>query len=126
MGEARWEHLESVVWVPELVDDVASDLSAFHRVDDPMRLSSARYFTLARRLVHYAGAVRFELSQRVQAAPAPERQAETTPVVHSLDDARAIRDAIRRRRYPAEKWGEMRKVSVAEINATASRALTGG
>ena len=50
------------------LDDVASDLSAFHRVDDPMRLSSSRYFLLAERLPAYQGAVASALAAK--AAPA--------------------------------------------------------
>lgn len=35
--------------------DIESDLSAFHRVDDPMTLDGPRYFRLAFRLTAYAG-----------------------------------------------------------------------
>lgn len=34
---------------------MASDLSAFHRVDDPLTLDGPRYFMLARRLAAYTG-----------------------------------------------------------------------
>jgi hypothetical protein len=45
------------MWVAEHEADVASDLSAFHRVDDPMTLDGPRYFSLAMRLGAYAGVV---------------------------------------------------------------------
>lgn len=35
--------------------DIASDLSAFHRVDDPMQIDGPRYFSLAQRLTAYSG-----------------------------------------------------------------------
>lgn len=42
------------------MEDIESDLSAFHRVDpeDVDDLSSARFFSLALRLMHYKGALR--------------------------------------------------------------------
>jgi hypothetical protein len=38
--------------------DIESDLSAFHRIDDPSQMTSARYFMLAERLAAYKGALR--------------------------------------------------------------------
>lgn len=35
--------------------DIASDLSAFHRIDDPMQIDGPRYFSLAQRLTAYNG-----------------------------------------------------------------------
>lgn len=43
------------MWVVDYEADIASDLSAFHRVDDPMTISAVRYFSLAVRLSAYAG-----------------------------------------------------------------------
>lgn len=42
------------------MEDIESDLSAFHRVEpeDVDSLSSARFFSLAMRLMHYRGALR--------------------------------------------------------------------
>jgi hypothetical protein len=116
-----------VAWVPDLLDDVASDLSVFHRVDDWTRLSSERFFVLARRLVHYPGAVRFELTRLAErtAPPVSTPDRDEVAQVTSLDDARRLRDELRRRRYPAEQWGDMRTVSVHQANAEASQALAG-
>ena len=44
------------------LDDVESDLSVFHRVDDWQRLDSPRFFRLAERLPAYNGAVRAALA----------------------------------------------------------------
>lgn len=49
------------MWVIDLADEIESDLSAFHRIDDPMSLDSPRYFRLARQLHAYHGAVRSAL-----------------------------------------------------------------
>lgn len=40
------------------LDDIESDLSAFHRVDDYLDMDCLKFFRLAFRLVHYQGAVR--------------------------------------------------------------------
>lgn len=120
---ARWDHWLSVAWVPDHLDAVVSDLSVLHRVDDPAALSSAWFFTMAKRLLHYPGAVRFELTQRLEPAPDPAARRDEAPAVgdvprvRSLDDARALADERRRRRYPEDKWGPMRRVSVQAINA---------
>lgn len=45
------------MWTTEYETDIASDLSAFHRVDDPMTLTAARYFALAVRLSAYSGVI---------------------------------------------------------------------
>lgn len=44
-----------MIWVVDYYDDVVSDMSAFHRVDDPERLDGPRFFLLANRLAAYAG-----------------------------------------------------------------------
>lgn len=49
------ERAEQIVWTLEYEADIASDLSAFHRVDDPMTLDGPRYYSLATRLPAYAG-----------------------------------------------------------------------
>jgi hypothetical protein len=41
----------------DYAEEIASDLSAFHRVDDPLEISAERYFGLAYFLGSYMGAV---------------------------------------------------------------------
>lgn len=48
-------------WVWTHWEDVLSDLSVFHRVDDPGRLTIRRFRSLALRLPAYAGALRAAL-----------------------------------------------------------------
>lgn len=43
------------MWTTEHEADIASDLSAFHRIDDPMQIDGPRYFSLAIRLAAYSG-----------------------------------------------------------------------
>lgn len=42
----------------EYLDDVRSDFSVFHRIDTIEDLPARRFFSLARRLPHYEGAMR--------------------------------------------------------------------
>ena len=52
--------MAEIVWIiePGAEEDIASDLSVFHRIDDPGTISFPRYLSLAVRLHHYVGAVR--------------------------------------------------------------------
>lgn len=59
------------MWTLDYEDDIASDLSAFHRVDDPMQIDGARFFVLAVRLAAYSGV----LAARVAKIHADEREA---------------------------------------------------
>jgi hypothetical protein len=43
------------MWTLDYEADIASDLSVFHRVDDPRTIDGPRYFSLAVRLTAYAG-----------------------------------------------------------------------
>mgnify|MGYP006365288581 FL=1 len=43
------------MWTLEHEADIASDLSAFHRVDDYLTIDGPRYFSLAQRLTTYNG-----------------------------------------------------------------------
>lgn len=45
------------MWTVDYEADIASDLSAIHRIDDPMTLDGPRYFSLALRLAAYAGVI---------------------------------------------------------------------
>lgn len=80
------------MWVLDYLDEIESDLSVFHRVDDPMQISSSRYYRLAERLVHYDGALRHVLATEREGQPAVAVQQEGPPlpegaVVVDLDTA---------------------------------------
>lgn len=55
------------MWVLDYEEDIASDLSAFHRVDEPMTLDGPRYFSLAVRLAAYAGVLAARAEEQRQA-----------------------------------------------------------
>lgn len=58
------------MWTLDYEDDIASDLSAFHRVDEPMQIDGPRYFMLAVRLAAYSGV----MAARVAKIHADERE----------------------------------------------------
>lgn len=79
------------MWTTVHEADIESDLSAFHRIDDPMTLDGPRYFLLACRLAAYMGviAVRVQAETEAQnndgsgaptAAHAPSRESRETRV----------------------------------------------
>lgn len=89
------------MWVLDYEGDVASDLSAFHRIDDPMTIDAARYFALAVRLAAYAGALRARISHEeaerqggTPEAPSGRQSASPSPSTPStptrVSDAAAI------------------------------------
>jgi hypothetical protein len=55
-----------VLWVLDHLDDIASDLSAFHRIDNYEQMGSVRFLRLAYRLPAYGGvmAVRQQEAER--------------------------------------------------------------
>lgn len=55
LSEILKPRAEQIMWTLDYEADIASDLSAFHRVDDPMTLDGPRYFSLAPRLTAYSG-----------------------------------------------------------------------
>lgn len=59
------------------LDDVESDLSRFHRIDDMYAMASPRFFRFANRLAFYEGAVRAAMMR--YAATLQEQQAPDTP-----------------------------------------------
>lgn len=58
------------MWVLQLLDDIESDMSAFHRVDDITTLDGPRFFKLAWRLSAYQGVIRARLSEQESSAEA--------------------------------------------------------
>jgi hypothetical protein len=64
------------------LDDLESDLSAFHRVDDMDAMPARRFLVLAGRLVHYGGAL-----QAAVKAEAEEAQNAPVPATRAMYDA---------------------------------------
>lgn len=67
------------MWITEYMDDIESDLSAFHRVDDYMTLPAPRFFSLVPRLSAYAGVLQARAMEEQERAgdrqPAPSASA---------------------------------------------------
>ena len=68
------ERLAQIAWVVECWDDVVSDMSVFHRVEEVEAMSARRFFAFAVRLPAYSGAVTARIAAtmnpQVPAAPA--------------------------------------------------------
>lgn len=65
------------MWIveEEAEADIASDLSAFHRIDDVEQIDGPRYFSLAQRLTAYQGVRGAVVAERAQR----ERDGGTAP-----------------------------------------------
>lgn len=59
------------------LDDIASDLSAFHRVDDMLALAGPMFFKLVWRLPCYAGAMQQRVLAEQEASVAPNAGASS-------------------------------------------------
>lgn len=84
------------MWVLDHLEDVASDLSVFHRVDDWRELPSSRFFLLSERLPAYDGVVRAVLlagqPSPPVAAPAPVAGVAGRPVLEDMSLMASIAD----------------------------------
>lgn len=81
----------------DLQDEIESDLSVFHRIDDPLRqLGSSRYFRLCERLHLYPGAVRAARMMEeaaVETSPVPVApQHQPVPAGMGGDDVTVVDD----------------------------------
>lgn len=60
------------MWVLDHMDDLESDFSVFHRVEDITALDGPRFFRLAHRIFAYAGVMAARLAeQEKDRSPAP-------------------------------------------------------
>lgn len=66
--------LRQIAWVPYHLDDIRSDFSVLHRIEDVERLSAPRFFAYCTRLWTYQGAV--AAAHRRQLAARPTRTAQ--------------------------------------------------
>lgn len=69
--------MEQLRWVLDHLDDLASDFSVFHRIDDITTLPGPVFYRMAWRLPHYQGVMasrQMAAQQDGDEAPAPRRQ----------------------------------------------------
>ena len=101
------------MWIIEHEEDVASDLSAFHRVDDPMTLDGPRYFSLAMRLGAYAGVMQARAIEARQdergAVDQPTRPAAPTSAPGAREQRSRVSDDTALAMLAAEGWAEHEK-----------------
>lgn len=57
------------MWVLDYLDDIESDMSVFHRVDDPWSMPAPRFFAFATRLPAYDGALAIAYRAATEAKP---------------------------------------------------------
>lgn len=115
--------MRDLVWLVAHWDDVVSDMSVFHRVDDVRTLPLPRLFLLADRLGAYQGAVHgVIMRQAQQAADGPKAvpastpaSAQPVPEVTSLDQVKRLRAAARLKRFPPDKFGEHKIVDLDNL-----------
>lgn len=75
-----------MIWVVDHLEDIESDFSAFHRVDDPLSLPGPEFFRKAIRLSAYSGvmAIRVHDAQEggrgAGSAPAHTEKAKQVPL----------------------------------------------
>ncbi|MGW4129497.1 hypothetical protein [Amycolatopsis japonica] len=95
MIDAWRERLSIVGWFFDHLDDVLSDMSVFHRIDDLDQAAAAVFLPRMVRLPIYDGAVRHAMQRALdQPAPAaveaPARE-EPAPVrAHTTDELKAL------------------------------------
>lgn len=68
---------DAALWLLDLTDEVASDLSVYHRIDDWESMSARRYCRLVPLLPAYGGAVAVGLRRLVQEQQDAEKAAAT-------------------------------------------------
>lgn len=79
------------MWIieEEAEADIASDLSAFHRVDDVEKIDGPRYFSLAQRLSAYSGVRGAVVAERARR----EQDGDTAPRSVTQQKRQTISDA---------------------------------
>lgn len=76
-----------MAWIFEHLEDIRSDLSVFHRVDDLESMRVDRFLSFAFRLPHYQGAMRnFVLRELADNEPAAAEPASVAAPTGGNDD----------------------------------------
>lgn len=83
------ERTAQLAWVLDHLDDIASDLSVFHRIDDVDAMDGPTYFRLAWRLAAYQGVM-----QARAIATRDEKQPPDRPFEYSQPQSSQMRAGI--------------------------------
>lgn len=93
------------MWTLELADEIVSDLSVFHRIDDPMQIDAARYFRLSEFLPAYDGAVRRRFERILRDAEKTPDTGEPAPVSSTAGaEVLATRSTAGNRQFPGFEY----------------------
>ncbi|WP_329064878.1 hypothetical protein [Amycolatopsis sp. NBC_01480] len=65
--------MAEIAWFIDHIDDVRSDFSVYHRVDEIDSMTADRFLAYLRRLPVYGGAVAFLIQQEQQRAAQPQQ-----------------------------------------------------
>jgi hypothetical protein len=71
---------EQVGWVLNYLDDIESDLSAIHRIDNMWSMNGPRFFRFAYRLPAYQGAMRARAETQAMEEEKSGRRRDAVPV----------------------------------------------
>jgi hypothetical protein len=94
--------MAQLAWTTQHVSDIASDLSALHRVDDWRTLDGPRYFELALRLPYYGGVLGWLAAVDLTPRRAHGAREQTTPPAQPAQ----VSDTLMLAQLAAEGWGE--------------------
>lgn len=104
------ERIEQISWVIFYLEDVRSDLSAFHRIEELECMPSDRFFALAERLVSYEGTL--------QARARAELLAEQ-------DDGSAVTPIRARQAVPGASSKNLLPTDKVEVDDNGQRLVNG-
>jgi hypothetical protein len=76
-------------WIPWYLEDIESDMSAFHRIGDIYTLDSRVFFARVLRLFHYEGAVRARAAQEIKEEYDEAGEIQEVPMSPTVEVARA-------------------------------------
>lgn len=99
------------MWTLDYEADIASDLSVFHRVDDPMTLDGPTYFERAVRLSAYSGvlaarAAQAQEDERTGRSSSPTGRTASAVGVPAGRDVEIVDDTAGLAMLVAEGWAE--------------------
>lgn len=104
----------------DYLEDLESDFSVFHRVDDMYALPAEQFFALSVRMAAYSGALAARFRQEGERTPAapqtPTRPTEPGGIPEvPLNQVQAVRDRIRQEQFA--KFGQVEHITDDEMMA---------
>lgn len=92
------------MWTVENLEDVKSDMSAFHRVDDVATMPGSSFFPRVERLAAYKGIVQMRL--RVAAVAEEQRFPATRGATASPSQRQEVPESVMLAEHERDGWGE--------------------